>query len=136
MSSPPHNPVPGAPPSPWFTPLGVGLTVGAITIVRLAWLTVYPVDLHPDGAQSGSWYLSEMNPDRGSVRNGLQFVVEERWILLPPILGVDRSFGEGLTDSHHHATFNLTCCPCRVDDHPGVMGGADLEDTDHTSLLI
>ncbi len=62
MTPPPQNPVPGAPPSPWFTPLGVGLTVGAITIVRLAYLTVYPFDLHPDEAQYWSWSLS---PDWG-----------------------------------------------------------------------
>jgi len=58
MTSPPQDPVPGAPLSPWFAPLGVGFAVVAITIIRLLYLTVYPFDLHPDEAQYWSWSLS------------------------------------------------------------------------------
>jgi len=62
MTPAPQNSIPGDPHSPWFSPLGVGLTVGAITVLRLLYLTVYPFDLHPDEAQYWSWSLS---PDWG-----------------------------------------------------------------------
>ena len=62
MTPPPQSPVPGAPPSQLFSPLGVALMVGAITVLRLLYLTVYPFDLHPDEAQYWSWSL---NPDWG-----------------------------------------------------------------------
>ena len=62
MTPAPHNPVHAVPFSPWFTSLGVGFTVGAITVLRLLYLLVYPFDLHPDEAQYWSWSLS---PDWG-----------------------------------------------------------------------
>ncbi len=40
-----------------FSPLGMVLSVAVITAIRLAYLTVYPIGLHPDEAQYWSWSL-------------------------------------------------------------------------------
>ena len=41
----------------FYGPAGMALTVAAVTVLRLAYLTVFPFDLHPDEAQYWSWSL-------------------------------------------------------------------------------
>ena len=40
-----------------FSPLGMVVTVAVITVIRLLFLNVYPIGLHPDEAQYWSWSL-------------------------------------------------------------------------------
>ncbi|MDH3241241.1 MAG: glycosyltransferase family 39 protein, partial [Alphaproteobacteria bacterium] len=50
---------PDAPaPAPIHGPAGMALAVGAITFLRLVYLWVSPLDLHPDEAQYWSWSLA------------------------------------------------------------------------------
>lgn len=45
-------------PAPFYGPGGMALMVGAVTLVRLFYLFISPLELHPDEAQYWSWSLA------------------------------------------------------------------------------